>query len=185
MSIDNQEITINLDAKRLAAITILAVISIYTLYTYSIALLAFVAPEASRTIGVTTLATYDTNNNPETQFDLGDIVRIKATVEKATAYNNPVYSVISDPQTVKVVLIVYYLDTGVRVPIEFWTQTMSLQPGVPKNIQFDIKIPTDGVQGNFYRVKILVWDDYLPGGGFYLIDETNSVPTEQEFEVTV
>ena len=182
MSIDNQEITINLDAKRLVAIALLTVISIYTLYTYSIALLAFVAPESTRTIGVTNFNTYDTGNNLENQFNLGDIVRVKATVERAGAYNTPVYTVISDSQTVKIVIIVFYYDTGVIVPMEYWTESMSLQPGVPYNIQFDTRIPTEGVSGNWYRIKIFVWDDYLPSGGANQIDVTNSVPLEQEFE---
>ena len=177
MSIDNQEITINLDTKRLIAIGILTIISLYTLYTYSIALLAFVAPTSTPSVGVTTFNTYTTGNVQVDTFTRGTTGRIKATFEKATAYNSPSYSVISDPETVKVSIAVYYDDSGVVKILKFYTTTMTLTPGVPQNLNVDFSIPSSGVTGANYYANVFVWDDYLPSGGTTQIDTTNSAGT--------
>jgi len=44
MSFRNNEFIVTIDAKRVVAITLLAVISVYTWYSYAIALFAFIAP---------------------------------------------------------------------------------------------------------------------------------------------
>lgn len=186
MSIDNQEITINLDAKRLAAITILAVISIYTLYTYSIALLAYEVPgPTSPQIVVDVFNSYTTGNVQVDSFVRGTSGRIKANLEKATSYAVP-YTVLSDPSTVKVSIAVYYDDGGVVKILKFWTKSVVLEPGVPYGIDLDFSIPTNAVTGANYYANIFVWDDYLPSGGTSQIDPTNSAITvpQKNFSAT-
>lgn len=181
MSIDNNEIVVTLDMKRILAISLLAVISIYTIYSYSVALFAFVANDNTVLFRVTNFDTYTTGDVQQDSFTLGTNVRVKASIEKATAYTNPSYSVISDPTTCKVSVIVYYDDSGVVNPIGFYTGTVTLQPGISEDIQLDVKVPNDGVTGANYYAKVFVWDDYLPGGGEDIIDHGNSVAVIKNF----
>ena len=176
MSINNQEITINLDAKRLVAITLLAVISIYTLYSYSVALFAFIAPDNTTPfLRVTNFDSYDTSNTLEDTFAIGATARVKATVEKATDYFTipPAYTSISGTTTAKISVSIYYDNAGTTKILKFYTTSVTLTPGVPKNIQIDVPTSTAGT----YRAKIFVWDTYLPTGGNTVIDVAGSQPT--------
>ena len=180
MSINNQEITINLDAKRLVAITLLAIISIYTLYTYSIALLAYQVPgPTSPQIAVDVFNTYTTSDVQVDSFLRGTTARVKTRLEKATSYAVP-YTVLSESSTVKVSIAVYYDDSGVFNLLKFYTSTVVLQPGVPYNLNLDFKIPSGAVTGANYHAKVFVWDDYLPNTITNQIDPVNSAVTVPE-----
>ncbi len=186
MSIDNQEITINLDAKRLVAIGLLAVISIYTVYSYSIALFAFINVDSNPPfIRVTSHNTYDTSNVLKDSFARGTTARVKASVEKASDYFTaaPAYTSFTEPTTSKISVIVYYEDGGVINILKIQTTSVTLQPGVPYNIQLDFTIPSTAVTGTHYYAKIFVWDEYLPSGD-NIIDWGNSVATSKMFSAT-
>lgn len=173
----NNEITINLDAKKIVAITLLTILSVYTLYTYSTALYAFVAPTATPSIGVTTFNSYTTADVQADTFARGSNARIKVTLEKASAYNTPSYSVISESSTVKAIVNVYYEDGGVVKILQFYTASYTLQPGVAKSFNVNFEIPTDGVTGANYKATVFVWDTYLPNDVTTQIDLTNSAGT--------
>jgi len=186
MSIDNQEITINLDAKRLVAITLLAVISIYTIYSYSIALFAFINVDANPPfIRVTSHNTYDTSNVQTDSFARGTTARVKASVEKASDYFTvaPAYTSFTESTTSKISVIVYYEDGGVINILKIQSKSVTLQPGVPYNIQLDFTIPSNAVTGTHYYAKIFVWDEYLPSGD-NIRDLTYPVATSKMFSAT-
>ena len=87
MSNNEDGIVVTIDAKRFIAITLLAIITISTLYSYIIALFAFVAPYPGKYLfAVTSADTYDTSDILKSSFDPGDTVRVKATIELATDY---------------------------------------------------------------------------------------------------
>jgi hypothetical protein len=167
----------------LVAITLLAILSIYTLYSYSTALYAFISPTVSPAIGVTTYNTYTTADVQVDTFARGANARIKATLEKATWYLVP-YAEFTEPSYVKVSIAVYYTDTGVVKLVKFYTTSMTLQPGVSQTVNVDFQVPSSGLTGS-YSANIFVWDDYLPSGGVDQIDTTNSAGTVPQKVFTV
>jgi hypothetical protein len=169
----NNEITINLDAKKIVAITLLTILSVYTLYTYSAALYAFVAPDNTKLVRVTNFDAYDPSDNSPANFAVGTTVTVKASVERATAYTSPSYSVVSSTSTAKITVSVYYANAGTIEILNFYTASVTLTPGVPHNINLAKSVTKTGS----YTAKIFVWDDYLPSGGNVIIDTGNSVAT--------
>ena len=176
MTINNTEITINLDAKKLVALTLLTILSIYTLYSYSTALYAFIAPNNSTPfVRVTDFDSYDTSNTLKATFTVGQTARVKGTVEKATGYYTtaPAYTSIYGTTATKISVSIYYDNSGTVEILKFSTAAVTLTPGVPYNIQLDHSVSSTGT----YYAKIFVWDDYLPSGGNTVIDTTGSVAT--------
>jgi hypothetical protein len=183
MSLNDEEIVVTIDAKRLIAIGLLAIITVATLSSYIIALLAWVAPDASFLTQVNSIGTYK-GASPETTFDPGDTVIVKAQIEKATAYSSPSYTVVSDTSAARVFIVVYYdPGTGVR-PLHYYTTTTTLTPGVPFNVQTQFTLSSSAASGtNKYYVHCLVWDTYLPTGDA-LVKPIDFIP-DQEVKFSV
>lgn len=167
MSTNDEGIVITIDAKRLIAITILSVITISTLYSYIIALFAFVAPyPGTYLFDVTEANTYDTSNVLENTFSKGSTVRVKATVEKATEYFATVpppniYTSISGSSPYRVFIQIN--DPSNQPYKSCYTATGSLAPGESKQYTTDFGIGSGAAAGT-YSVCVLVWSDKLPDG---------------------
>jgi len=181
MSTNDEGIVVTIDAKRLIAITILAVITISTLYSYIIALFAFIAPyPGSYLFDVKEADTYDTSDVLEDTFSKGSTVRVKAKVEKATDYyTNPAYTSytsISGSSPYRVFIQIQ--DPSQKAVKSCYTATGSLAPGESKQYTVDFKIDSSAAAGP-YTVFVLVWSDKLPGG-------SSLTPTVEifNFEVT-
>jgi len=180
MSTNDEGIVVTVDAKRLIAITILAVITISTLYSYIIALFAFVAPyPGTYLFDVKEADTYDTSNVLEDTFSKGSTVRVKAKVEKATDY----YTTMPPPYTYTSLsgLTSYRVYITIKAPddsvVKFYTDTGSFAPGGSVPYTVDAYIAS-GAPAGTYNVQVLVWSDKLPDG-------SSHTPTVEEFTFTV
>jgi len=184
MSTNDEGIVVTIDAKRLIAITILAVITISTLYSYIIALFAFVAPWPDTYLYPFDASgdTYDTSNNEEDEFSKGSTVRVKATVEKAIGYytNKPPdytsYTSISGSSSYRVFIQINDPDNNPYKSC--YTTTGSLIQGGSEEYTANFYIDSGAAAGT-YRVDVLVWSDKLPDG-------SSLTPTVESFyfEVT-
>jgi len=179
MSTNDEEIVVTIDAKRLIAIGLLAILTVATLSSYIIALLAWVAPNNNYLTMVTDLDTYEGTGQSST-FDPGDTVTVKATVEKATAYYHsfPSYTQISGTSAARIFIVVYYdSHTGVQ-PLHYYTTTTTLTPGVPFNVQTQFTLSSSAEDSVEYYVHCLVWDTYLPDGDT-LVDPIDFIPDQE------
>lgn len=165
MSTNDEEIVVTIDAKRLIAIGLLAILTVATLSSYIIALLAWVAPNTDYLTRVEGLDTYEGTGQIST-FDPGDTVTVKATVEKATAYYHsfPSYTQISGTSAARIFIVVYYYPhTGVQ-PLHIYTTEATLTPGVPVPVETQFTLSSSAVGSTDYYVHCLVWDANLPTG---------------------
>ena len=184
MSTNDEEIVVTIDAKRLIAIGLLAILTVATLSSYIIAILAWVAPDASYLTKVTDLDTYDGAVQDST-FDPGDTVTVKATIEKATAYYHafPSYTPISGTSAARIFVVVYY-DSGTKLqPLHIYTTTKTLTPGVPVPIQTQFKLSSSATDSIEYYVHCLVWDTTLPDGD--TLTDWSNFNAEQEVTFSV
>lgn len=183
MSTSDEEIVVTLDAKRLTAITILAIITISTLYSYIVALFAFIAPYPATYLYPFDASgdTYDTSNNLRDTFSRKSTVRVKATVEKATGYyTNPPpdytsYTSLSGSSSYRVFIQV--MDPSNQPFKSCYTATGSLTVGVSTEYTADFYLDMDSPTGN-YAVFVYVWSDKLPNG-------ESLTPTIESFSFTV
>jgi len=177
MSTNDEGIVVTIDAKRLIAITILAVITISTLYSYIIALFAFIAPfPGTYLFDVPEADTYDTSNVVKHTFSKGSTVRVKATVEKATDYFNtapPTYTYTSISGSSSYRVFIQINDPSNQPYKSCYTTTGSLAPGGSEGYTADFGIGSGAAAGT-YRVFVLVWSDKLPYG-------RSHTPTIEEF----
>ena len=168
MSTNDEGIVVTIDAKRLIAITILAVITISTLYSYIIALFAFIAPyPGTYLFDVKEADTYDTSNVLEDTFSKGSIVKVKATVEKATDYYTtapPLYSSYTSISGSSPYRVFIQINDPSNQPYKScYTTTGSLASGESKQYTTNFYIDSGAATGT-YRVDVLVWSDKLPDG---------------------
>lgn len=173
MSTNDEEIVVTIDAKRLIGIGLLAILTVATLSSYIIALLAWVAPNTDYLTRVEGLDTYEGTGQTST-FDPGDTVTVKATVEKATAYYTsfPSYTTVLDTSASRVFVIVYYDDGSKYTLLHYYSTSTTLTPGVPFNVQTQFKLSSGAPTGAGYHTKCLVWSTNLPNGDT-LSDWTN------------
>lgn len=205
MSIGNDEIVVTLDAKRVVAITLLAVISIYTFYSYAIALFAFIAPYPNTyPIQVTAASitndgtTYNLPPSSPLSFARGTSVAIEATVMRAEGYYNDYYHTSStywqsenaysssypyywngdywDSQ-LEFTVYITILDSNDK-PVGFYTATHTFEPGEPHTFTHSESIGS-GFATGVYTAKVLVWTGSLPDG-----ESGTSIITEIDFTVT-
>jgi hypothetical protein len=182
MSINDEKIVITIDAKRLLAIAILAVITVGTLYSYIVALYAFIAPKPDPYLYpfVATGDTYDTSNNLQDTFSTKSIVRVKGTVEKATAYwIIPYSSYTSLSGSTSYRVFIQIIDPNDQPFKSCYTATGSLTPGGSKEYAADFYLDIGASTGT-YTVLMYVWSDKLPNG----VSLTPSVAFLGNFEVT-
>jgi len=180
MSMDDSTLVFTIDVKKLVAIFFLASITIVTLYTYTTALLAFIAPyPGDYPLDVTSSGSYTTDNTAESSFTRGETVRIKATLEKGTDYwtSYPDYtSYTSFSGTTSYRVFITILDLNNK-PVKFYTSTGALSPGESKNYQTDMPTTSSFTSGT-YTAQVLAWSTGLPDG----VSET---PTVTEFTFTI
>jgi hypothetical protein len=165
VSTNDEEIVVTIDAKRLIAMGLLAILTIATLSIYIIALLAWVAPDANYLTKVTELRMYEEATQTST-FSPGDTVTVKTTVKKATAYYHsiPSYTPISGTSAARTFIVVYYYDGSKYTLLHYYPTSTTLTPGVPFNVQTQFKLSSGAPTGAGYHTKCLVWSSNLPDG---------------------
>jgi len=165
MSFNDEKIVVTIDAKRLIAIGLLAILTVATLSSYIIALFAWQATNYDDPLlKVMNLETQTSGGSPETTFSAGDTVKVEATIEKASSYSNPSYTVLTQPTTARIFIVVYYYPHTGRQPLHIYTTIKTLTPGVPFNVQTQFKLSSSATASSDYYVHCLVWDNYLPDG---------------------
>jgi len=165
MAIDSsKEIVITLDAKRLIALSILAVVGFAAVYTYIGALFAFNTPTQELPIRVNTVKTYDTGDVIKDSFNKGGTARVKATIEMAMTYSMysyySYYSYFAGSESYR---IIFTISDGSSRPMYIVSETSTIIPGQVKTHSIDWVIPL-GADAGTYTVMVYIWSDFLPGG---------------------
>jgi hypothetical protein len=160
MSDQNSELVISLDAKRIIALSLITVFSIFTIYSYITALFAFVAPSEGLPLNINSVVTSNINGTSKSSFSRGSTVLINATVEKAVQYLYS-YSYYNFSGSTDYLLMVKVQYKGVDVFFGFVAD--SLTPGVPLSRGLGFRIPNSASTGT-YKVYVYVWSTWLPDG---------------------
>lgn len=176
MAVDSSnEIVITITGRKLVALVILSVISIATVYSYIGALFAFIAPSEDVPLQVTSFGTFDTGNSPKTSYTRGQTVRMKATVEKATAYYYQYYYYVAPPAyyyynyyyydfvgstSCKVILT---LKDAAGQPVYFTSSAQMIDVGASVTVTVDYPIAATAAVGT-WTGDVMVWSDWLPSG---------------------
>jgi len=189
--------------KRYSAYILLAIFSIYTLSSYSVALYGFLAEDPDSQTRLNRFMTYRESNAPATNFDPGDTVLLKTKLTYAQGIESPYsdeyssqspnfywsttyweyYYKVDETRNCKVTIVVYYIEDGVVVPLDSYSEEIELQSGDSEDINIDFDIPDDAPESNRYYAKIFVWDDYLPEGGNEVLAPDSPASTIRQFSV--
>ena len=158
------EIAIELDAKRLLALSVLAIITVSVMYSYIIALFAFVAPSASKPLHINTVSTTDFDGVTKTSFARGDNVAFSIAIEHGTDYyyNLPnYYDYYSFTEATSYLVLVQVMKGTTPVFLGFVKQPIS--PGGVQTMGVGYRIAGNAPLGQ-YTATVLVWSDWLPDG---------------------
>lgn len=165
MSSETKEIVVSLTPRRLLVLGIVVVLSVFSLYGYIMALFAFIAPSQDLPLEVTSVGTFDTGDASKTSFNGGETVRMKATVEKGTAYyyNYPAYYYYYDFVGDTSCKMIFAVMDDVERPVFFDSVVVAVSPGDYEDVSFDYTIPPGASPGS-YVVRVMAWSDWLPDG---------------------
>ena len=173
MSEDSRDMVISLDFRKLFALSLLTIITVVSLYTYIVALLAWDAPTIDLTTQVISIGsntdTLDNYGASKSSFVRGDLFDISVQVEAADRYWLPpsYENLVSD---FGFRLIVTILDpNGVPLLCTSCTDLISPADNRLYYLEMDMlgsfyQIPIDAVIDPNYKVRIVLWSDWLPSG---------------------
>jgi len=188
MTEDSGEIVVTLDFRKLFALSLLTIITVVSLYTYIVALLAWDAPTIDLATQVVSLGsktdTLDIYGASKSSFNQGDLFDLSVQVEAADRYwvTYSYYDLVADFSFRLIVTI--FDPNGVPMLCESYTDTISPAGFGLYNLEADMlgsfyQIPLDAISGT-YKVRIVLWSDWLPGGIARAVQAW-----ELTFEVTV
>ena len=169
METAKKEIIIELDGKKTLILTTLLVFSIVLLYSYVVALVAFVAPSGDLPLDITSLSTLDSSNVSTSMFSTDTVLRVNATIEKATMYFDTPYTNFTSDTSYR--LIITILNPN-NIPADLISTQKTISPGESQVVLNDYSIPSNAATGT-YTIRILLWSDWLPDG-------KNLAPTIEE-----
>jgi len=154
-----KEIVLTIDSKRFIAISILTLLTIASVGSYIIALLAFHSP--TKELRWETDSTTEYWGYFDTAFNPGEQVTVIGTLIEGDDYWDDGYYV-SFTDAVSIRWIVVVKDPN-GMPIHMATGLdASAEKGVTlPDVDFDL--PVDAVIGT-YKVRVMAWTDWLPGG---------------------
>lgn len=158
MSYTNTEITININAKRLIALSIIGIITLVSVGSYIIALLAFDSPtyELRWNANVTSAVYYFGGGPP---FDPGDKITIKGGVIEGNVWGPYSYTF---TDTIDVRWIIIIRDSA-NVPLSMTSGILTSVSGDFYVPDVNVVLPSDTTSGNAVA-RLLIWTDWLPGG---------------------
>ena len=167
MSDNSKDIVINLDFRRLLAVSILATLTLVTVYTYIGALLAFDAPSFDlplRTSDIDTLDVYDTPN--PASFARGTLIDFRIFVEAGERYL-PYLDFFAGNVTYRCIVTLY--DSN-DVPMLCKSTVNSILANDAYYLYLnadmmgsDYLIPTGSPTGT-WTLKVVFWTDWLLSG---------------------
>jgi len=165
-----REIVIEIDAKRLIAIVLVAVIAVGALISYIGSLASFIAPSQELPLDITTAFSADQTGNPKSTFSRGELVLINATIEMAYAYyfgDTTSYYYFTTPTKFLLLIQVMYGNT----PVFMGFVVEEISPGETESAGIGYRIPDDAPTGT-YKVKVMVWSNWLDEGGVPLASKS-------------
>ena len=161
--IQNKDITIELNAKRIVALIALVSITLFSAYTYLIALYAFDAPSIDLPLQVITLEILE-NNVTQSSFSIGDTVTLNSTIEKALSYMYFPFSYeyfnFSGVTPFKLIITI---EDASHQPVLIYSLDGSIATGGIKEYSVDYPILSGSSKG-VYTVNVLLWSDWLSDG---------------------
>ena len=163
MSEQKTVFTIELDRKKALILGSLLLFSSILVYTYIVAILAFVAPSADYPLSVTSLTTLDTNNVTTSTYNAEETVRINITVEMALSYVNIPYSNYIDFTTDTTYRVIITIMDPNNKPVFFYNAQNTTSPQESQTYLRDYALPSNTAVGT-YTIRVLLWSDWLPTG---------------------
>lgn len=169
MTEDSGELVITLDFKKLFALSLLAIITLVSVYTYIVVLLAWDAP--TEEISVQCLG-YDMADNygaNKTQFNPGDLFNLRVNSETAEQYwLPPSYENFVGDINYRIIITIFDPDD---TPMLCASDTGSLSADTSQfhylendMLGYFYQIPSDAVASTDYKVRVVFWTEWLPGG---------------------
>lgn len=168
MTEDSGEIVITLDFKKLFALSLLAIITLVSVYTYITVLLAWDAPTEEISVQVDGFDTYDIYGL-ETQFNPGEQLDLEVWAETAEQYwLPPSYEDFVGNITFRIIVTIFD-PNGAPMLCESCTSSLEALDTWNYFLKADMmgsyyQIPTDAVASDQYKIRIVFWSDWLPGG---------------------
>lgn len=159
MAEDSRELIVTLNFKRFMALSIIAMITIISVGSYVIALLAFDSPSYELRWDAS-ISDINYFNNPKDPFNPGDQVTIESTGIEGDQYW-AVSSYYAFTDNINVRWIINVKDPN-NMPVHFTSGTLV---GVPPVVvpDVDFNLPSNAVTGS-YTARLLIWTDWLPSG---------------------
>lgn len=148
------EYTIPLKRRNTVAFGIIVLFFGMVTMSYIMALFAFIAPSIDFPLRITQVETYDGDGVARSSFYSGNLVRINASVEKATDYPyDSYYSSFVGNTTYSIIVAV--MDPN-RMPVFFEYIPKTISPGESRWCLFNYTISSAAVKGK-YVVRVMVW----------------------------
>lgn len=162
MAEDSGELVVTLNFKRFVALSIIAMITIISVGSYVVALLAFNSPsyELRWSASITDIY-YSYFNDGKDPFNPGDQVTIESTgIEGDQYWATSSYYAFTDNINVRWIIIVK--DPN-NMPVHFTSGTLDGVGGsvVIPSVYFNL--PSNAVTGS-YTARLILWTDWLPSG---------------------
>lgn len=159
MTEDGKEIVFTINTRRFIALSIIAIITIISVGSYVIALLAFHSPsyDLRWNASISDINYFSAPKNP---FNPGDQVNITSTTYEGDDYwAVGSYELFTD--TINIRWIITVKDPN-DMPIHLASGTLA---GVPPVVIPDVNfnLPSDAVTGA-YTARLILWTDWLPSG---------------------
>lgn len=175
MSYTNREFTININAKRLIALSIIGIITLVSVGSYIIALLAFVSPTEELRWEAEVVDFVYYWGGSQSSFNPGDEIVIKGTVIEGDEWGPYAYT-FDNPISVRWIINVkgpndeaVYFTSG--------TNSSAIDDFDIPDVRFTL--PSDAANGQ-YTARLMLWTGWLPSG-----DTRTLHMTELTFDVPV
>ena len=184
MTQDNGELVITLDFRKLFALSLLTIITVVSLYTYIVALLAWDAPTQELSVEANDFWTLDNYGGMEDVFAPGDLLDVIVEADLADQYwLPPSYETFVGNISYRIILTIFDPDDAPMLCVSY----SDSQPDDTQNsyyLKADMlgsffQIPLDAEASTDYAVRVVFWSDWLPNGKAKAVQAW-----EYNFEVT-
>jgi hypothetical protein len=160
MTEDIGEIVVTLNFKRFIALSLIAIITIISVGSYVIALLAFKSPSYELR-WASNIIQFEYFTTPTLTFNPGDQVTIVSeTIESGSYWEASVYNSWVDQINAKWIVIVKDQN---NLPVHFASGALTTVSGNFTLPNIDFNLPSDAINGP-YTARLMFWTNWLPAG---------------------
>jgi len=170
MTEDSREIVVSLDFRKLFALSLLTIITLVSVYTYVVALLAWNAPTQELSVGFNDFWTTDIYGTQDAVFAPGDLLDVYVEADLASDYwwISNYYSFGGADISYRIILTIFDPD-GAPILCESIYDTQPAGTTQGYYLEVDMmgsffQIPSDAAASTDYVVKVVYWTDWLPSG---------------------